>query len=78
VLELEYVERARRALAGVGDAMLGEWLEVGEVAVHLRRRCSADEWPTGRPWGDDLRHTDAGRARLLAAGLPPGMPAAEW
>ena len=25
-------------LAGVGDASLGEWVDVTEIAVHLRRR----------------------------------------
>ena len=35
---------AERALAGVGDASLGEWREHGNGGtVHLRRRLSADE-----------------------------------
>jgi len=34
---------AERALLGVGDAALGEWREVGEIAVHLRRRLTAEE-----------------------------------
>lgn len=29
---------AETALDGIGDRTLGEWREVGEVAVHLRRR----------------------------------------
>lgn len=34
---------ARDELAGVGDATLGEWLEVTERATHLRRRLSSTE-----------------------------------
>lgn len=34
---------AARALEGVGEADLGEWREVGTIAVHLRRRLSAEE-----------------------------------
>lgn len=30
-------------LAGVGDRVRGEWIEIGRVAYHLRRRLSADE-----------------------------------
>lgn len=30
-------------LAGVGDADLGEWIELGGRAVHVRRRLSAEE-----------------------------------
>jgi len=44
------VNRARRLfdiaadqLSGVGDAALGEWREVGDIAVHLRRRLTDDE-----------------------------------
>lgn len=33
---------ARRALIGVGDALLGEWVEYGK-AVHVRRRLSPRE-----------------------------------
>ncbi len=29
---------ATQQLAGVGDATLGEWREIGDIAVHLRRR----------------------------------------
>ncbi len=34
---------AERALTGVGDKTLGEWREVGEKAVHIRRRMSDEE-----------------------------------
>lgn len=39
----ERLERARRALHGVGDAALGEWVENTPRATHLRRRLSAIE-----------------------------------
>ena len=34
---------AEEQLAGVGNAQLGEWREVGDRAVHLRRRLSLEE-----------------------------------
>lgn len=34
---------AERALLGVGDRTLGEWREIGTIAVHLRRRLSTTE-----------------------------------
>ena len=35
---------AQNALAGVGDATLGEWREPGRGGVfHIRRRCTPDE-----------------------------------
>lgn len=34
---------ARRALEGVGDATLGEWVELGAYVFHLRRRISQEE-----------------------------------
>lgn len=36
-------EIAERELRGVGDAALGEWREVGDKAVHVRRRLTAAE-----------------------------------
>ena len=36
-------EIAYRALDGVGDPALGEWREVGSIAVHLRRRMTEAE-----------------------------------
>lgn len=55
---------ARRALSGVGDAALGEWLEHGgRGTVHLRRRLSAEEQALV---GDvrDIRGTPEERARV--------------
>ena len=54
---------AEFALRGVGDAALGEWREVGDLAVHLRRRVTAQEWGARR-WGADYRATFEGRKRL--------------
>lgn len=34
---------AEDQLDGVGDTALGEWREVGDIAVHLRRRLTDDE-----------------------------------
>lgn len=77
----EHLERARRALHGVGD-LEHEWTEHGATAIHVRRRLTAAEWnPTERPtpWGTDLRHIDTGRARLAAAGITAATdPASEW
>lgn len=39
---------AEEQLAGVGDATLGEWRERGDIALHLRRRLTADEMKYGR------------------------------
>lgn len=41
--------KARTALDGVGDASLGEWIETGRTAVHLRRRLSDAEVEAARP-----------------------------
>jgi hypothetical protein len=67
---------AARALAGVGDAALGEWRETGHEAFHLRRRLAPTEW-TG-PWGMDYRGTPEGERRVEAcrAWLPAGFR--EW
>ena len=65
---------ARGALDGVGDATLGEWLQVGDAAVHLRRRLSAAEAELVGPVVD-IRGDDAEVERRLAAVatiLPPG------
>jgi len=40
---------AEQVLAGVGDPALGEWREVGDLAVHLRRRVSPSEADTIGP-----------------------------
>lgn len=34
---------ALKALEGVGDVSLGEWLEWSGYAYHVRRRCSPEE-----------------------------------
>lgn len=34
---------AHDVLTGVGEATLGEWHEVGDIAWHLRRRLSSEE-----------------------------------
>lgn len=61
------------ALRGVGDATLGEWLEMGATAFHVRRRLTAEEQLLV---GDvvDVRGTpEADRRRRPVAGLiPPG------
>jgi len=38
---------AEHELQGVGDPALGEWREVGEKAVHLRRRLTPAEMRSG-------------------------------
>lgn len=70
---LELASALHDALLGVGDATLGEWTEDGEVAVHYRRRLTAEEWGD-RPWGIDYRGTEEGARRLAAVAhrLPPG------
>jgi hypothetical protein len=35
--------KALQALDGVGDEKLGQWEEIGEKAVHVRRRLTDDE-----------------------------------
>jgi hypothetical protein len=59
-------ELATRALRDVGDARLGEWREVGDKAVHLRRRLSLEE---AAPIGEacDLRGSAEARLRLWRA-----------
>jgi hypothetical protein len=70
------LERARAALHGVGDRSLGEWIEQGERAVHVRRRLSSrEQMATGE--ARDIRGTPEERERLrvLAAELPPQLRA---
>jgi len=55
---------AERALQGVGDAMLGEWRERGERAVHIRRRLSLVE--QGDLTVRDIRGSKEERARIRA------------
>jgi hypothetical protein len=66
------------ALAGVGDATLGEWREVGDVAVHLRRRLSDAEARIVGPVVD-VRRTAEGRRReqRMRSFVPVTMAASE-
>lgn len=53
---------AERALRGVGTTA-HEWRNLGQSAIHLRRRLTEVEWG-GRAWGMDVRGTADGLARL--------------
>jgi hypothetical protein len=78
VLEAE----ARRQLAGVGDAALGEWEEYGSRAFHLRRRLTTAEQRMTGPTRD-IRGTAEARERYarmdprLAATVPARVLAEE-
>ena len=61
-------QEAERQLAAVGDPLLGEWREVGEKAVHLRRRLSEREQRGVGPVAD-IRGTD--EAKMRAGRLGP-------
>jgi hypothetical protein len=61
-------QEAERQLAGAGDASLGEWREVGDTAVHLRRRLSEREQRAVGPVMD-IRGSD--EARMRASRLGP-------
>jgi hypothetical protein len=53
------IERiAKRELTGVGDPTLGEWLEFGVIALHLRRRLTPAEQASVGP-AIDIRHDRA-------------------
>lgn len=54
------------ALKGVGDASLGEWRDVGDKAVHVRRRLSVQEQAVIGA-ACDLRRSDVGVERLEKA-----------
>jgi len=56
---------ARAALAGVGEASLGEWDEYGGFAFHVRRRLSVTEAASVGPVVD-VRGTPDGRRRCAA------------
>jgi len=59
-------EQAIKALAGVGDAALGEWHEVGSMAYHVRRRLSAAECAESGLVMRDIRGTGEERKRVRA------------
>lgn len=61
-------------LRGVGDATFGEWREVGDLAVHVRRRLTANEMRyAGIDSVVDIRGTPEHIARIdrLRPFLPP-------
>lgn len=67
-----YVLRAERALAHVGDPTLGEWLQQGGTAWHLRRRVSAAEAERWQLAVRDVRGTpEAAERRAAVAHLLP-------
>lgn len=55
-----------RALQGVGDADAGHWAEVGNVAVHVRRRLSVAEVAATGLVMLDVRGTPEAELRLQA------------
>jgi hypothetical protein len=73
------VDALRRAayeqLAGVGDAIAGEWEEIRTPYFHLRRRLSADEETLVGP-ALDIRGTweATKRRRRVERWLPSGYP----
>lgn len=76
--ERRLFEIATEELEHVGDAALGEWREVGEIAVHLRRRLTAVEMAIGAIDDVvDVRGTDEFTRRIQAMRpfLPPQMAA---
>jgi hypothetical protein len=52
------------ALSGVGDKTAGEWLEMGETALHLRRRLSEAEAAATGLTMRDIRGTTEERKRM--------------
>lgn len=72
----EHIERALRALRGVGDRDLGQWVEIGVRAMHVRRRLSMAEVAASGLEMRDIRGTREADDRLdvvRAFGvLPPG------
>jgi hypothetical protein len=64
---------ARDALEGVGDAGLGEWVEQGDIAVHVRRRLTEREELLVGPV-IDIRGTSEATERLRSVShlLPAG------
>lgn len=68
-------KEAVEQLDGVGAAALGEWREVGDLAVHLRRRLTAAEMSRARIEAVvDVRGTDEHKRRVDA--ILPFLPLA--
>lgn len=70
---LERRRRAYRALHGVGDAILGEWVEETPRSIHLRRRLSFNEVMHSGCVLRDIRGTD--EAAVLLEPLRRWLPA---
>ena len=72
---------AREALSGVGDALVGEWVERGPIdlptapgqIVHIRRRLTAKEQGKVGPL-IDYRGTQEFRSRAVLASRNLGIP----
>ena len=74
-------EIARDVLRGVGNASQGEWLERGDIAIHLRRRLSRAEMRhAGLDEVVDVRGADEARVRIdrMRAFLPAAVAARPW
>ncbi len=72
--ERRLFEMASEQLQGVGDATLGEWREVGTIAVHLRRRLTPLEMAdAGIEAVCDVRGTDEHARRIQE--IKPYLPA---
>lgn len=76
--EMELLGICMGALDGVGDPKLGEWVEVGQTAMHLRRRLNEVEQVMVGPVVD-VRGTPDGQFRMERARrfLPAGFPVEE-
>lgn len=69
----DLIRLALWALTGVGDAGAGQWIEWGETAVHVRRRCTdAEAAVVGGV--KDIRGTPEALRRFEA--MRPKMPRA--
>lgn len=67
-------ELARRVLDGCGDASLGEWVEPGLLALHVRRRLTQEEAEAVGPVLDIRGTADAeARMRVMRLYLPPSF-----
>ena len=65
---------ATRALAGVGDASLGEWIEAGgSGVVHVRRRLSGREARNRGLTVRDIRGTAEEQRRLAIVWAEVGL-----